>query len=274
LFDFTLYALLVSASIPGILIMVPNQARSLAEVIAQQNPESRATSANHLVVANLIQSILFVIVMAAVGTALAHRVGLEAPFFTSFASNSPLWPALRPQLIPAILGGTLGALVHILLYYGVFRPRLDEHTRSISERLLLQMGIAARVLFGGIFEEILFRWGIMSLLAWLGLMLIGAATPLVIWSAILLSGLLFGLSHIPGALAIGAKKTPVLWTSALVMNLWGSIVFGWLFWQYGLFSAMIGHALFHLIWLPFQLHYSKKPAISDGKTHAEKIHYR
>jgi membrane protease YdiL (CAAX protease family) len=258
LFDFTLYALLVFASIPGILITVPNQARRLAEVIAQRNSEPRSTSTNHFVIANLTQSVLFVLVTAAVGTALAHRAGLEAPVFVSLTSNSPLWPALHPQLVPAMLGGTLGALVHILLYYAVFRPRLDEQTRSISERLLLQMGIVARVLFGGIFEEILFRWGIMSLLAWLGFKLIGVVTPLIIWSAILLSGLLFGLSHIPGALAIGAKKTPVLWTSALVMNLWGSIVFGWLFWQYGLFSAMMGHALFHLIWLPFQRYYSKK----------------
>jgi hypothetical protein len=258
LFDFTLYALLVAVSIPGILIAIPSQARQLADVIAQQNPDSQAASVNRLAIAQVIQSILFVLAMAAVGTALAPRIGFGAPFFVSLVSNSPIWPVLHPQLVPAMLGGTLGALVHILLYYAVFRSRIDEHTRSITERLRLQMGITARVLFGGIFEEILFRWGIMSLLAWLGFLLMGVVTPLAIWSAMLLSGLLFGLSHIPGALAIGAKKTPMLWISALVMNLWASIVFGWLFWQYGLLSAMIGHALFHLIWLPFELHYSKR----------------
>jgi hypothetical protein len=36
------------------------------------------------------------------------------------------------------------------------------------------------------------------------------------------------------------------------LNLWASLIFGWLFWQYGLLSAMLAHMLFHLVWYPFE----------------------
>jgi hypothetical protein len=32
-----------------------------------------------------------------------------------------------------------------------------------------------------------------------------------------------------------------------------SLIFGWLFWQYELVAAMIGHMLFHVVWYPFDL---------------------
>jgi hypothetical protein len=69
------------------------------------------------------------------------------------------------------------------------------------------------------------------------------------------SGLLFGLGHAPGYLAAGCQKTPMFFALMISLNLWASLIFGWLFWQYGLLAAMTAHMLFHLIWLPFDLHY-------------------
>jgi hypothetical protein len=37
------------------------------------------------------------------------------------------------------------------------------------------------------------------------------------------------------------------------LNLWASLIFGWLFWQVGLEAAMMAHMLFHLVWWPFDL---------------------
>jgi hypothetical protein len=44
------------------------------------------------------------------------------------------------------------------------------------------------------------------------------------------------------------------------LNLWASLIFGWLFWQYGLLAAMLAHMLFHLVWWPFDLKYYVRPA--------------
>jgi len=44
------------------------------------------------------------------------------------------------------------------------------------------------------------------------------------------------------------------------LNLWAALIFDWLFWQYGLLSAILAHMIFHLVWLPFDLHfYGRKP---------------
>jgi hypothetical protein len=41
-------------------------------------------------------------------------------------------------------------------------------------------------------------------------------------------------------------------------NLWATLICGWLLWQYGLLAAMIAHMLFHLVWLPFDVHLSRR----------------
>ncbi|HEY5671469.1 MAG TPA: CPBP family glutamic-type intramembrane protease [Anaerolineales bacterium] len=114
------------------------------------------------------------------------------------------------------------------------------------------MGLTARVLAGDIFEEVAFRWGLMSLIAWLGSKLFRSTTDPVIWGSILLAASASALAHIPGAAAIGIQPTPALVTMSLVINLLAGTLFGWLFWQYGLLAAMIAHALFPVVWFPFE----------------------
>jgi hypothetical protein len=37
------------------------------------------------------------------------------------------------------------------------------------------------------------------------------------------------------------------------LNLWASILFGWLFWRYGLLAAMLAHSIFHLLWVSLEM---------------------
>src|SRR5262245_12106647 len=60
------------------------------------------------------------------------------------------------------------------------------------------------------------------------------------WVANGLAALLFGLGHIPGALA-SVPLTPAVWAYAIVLNGICGIVFGWLFWRKGLEAAMVAH---------------------------------
>ena len=200
-----------------------------------------------------VQNLIFVVIAAAMGAAIAHRVGLHAPLFEALASGGPVAPAVISQLMPAIGLGGAGALVFLLAYYKVFRPRFDESAIA-SERLRFEIGIVARMMQGGILEEIMFRWGLMSALGWVGAGIVGGPTRLVMWAAIVVAGVLFGLAHLPSTRLAGVKMSPVVIQTAVVLNLWGGIVFGWLFWRYGLLSAMIAHALFHLVWFPFEKH--------------------
>jgi CAAX amino terminal protease family. len=85
------------------------------------------------------------------------------------------------------------------------------------------------------------------LLAWLGGLLFhdsdGRPKPIVFWTANILFALAFGAAHLPTEAAIGLPLNPLVVTATLVLNGIGGLVFGWLFWMFGLESAMLAHFL-------------------------------
>jgi hypothetical protein len=252
MFDWYLFICLVLACIPGVLITVRGTMATL-ERLAHQNlrPGQGMPPRPVMMLASVVQTLVIVALAAAAGTALAPRVGLYAPFIEALAAGEPLWPALQPQLLPSLIVGVAGALIFVTAYYWFFRRRLDGETVLRMEELRNGIGIWGRVLYGGIVEEMLIRWGLMTLFVWLGVLLAGEPTPVVMWTAIVVTGVLFGLGHAPSYLAAGCQKSPMFIAAMISLNVWASLIFGWLYWQYGLLAAMIGHMLFHLVWWPF-----------------------
>jgi membrane protease YdiL (CAAX protease family) len=99
-------------------------------------------------------------------------------------------------------------------------------------------------LYGGIVEEILMRLFLVSLLAWL-LGKIFRSTEvvknnLIMWTAIILAAILFGLGHLPITASI-TQITPIVLVRAIVLNGIGGLVFGWLYWKKGLEHAIVAH---------------------------------
>jgi hypothetical protein len=260
MFDWVLFMILIAICIPGLLVLVPNTIRTVRGPIQQRLPEGRTLpSTEVLVLASTVQTMILVAIAVATGVLVADDAGFGAPFFAALAAGENPWAALQPQLLPALIWGGAGSAVFLVLYYAVFRPRLEPGNVACSENLRMALGLPARILYGGIVEEVLIRWGLMSLLAWLGTLLAGEPAPAVIWVAILVSGVLFGLGHLPGYLAVGCQRTPMLLASMTVVNLWAALIFSWLFWQYGLAAAMLAHMLFHIVWWPFDMRYAARP---------------
>jgi len=259
MFNWPLFASLVLVCVPGLLVAIPNLIQSLGETLADKMPAGKTMPPHGvLVVAALVQSLLLVAAASAVGTALASQVSLAAPFFTALVSGAALWDAAAPQLLPALLLGVGGALVIVAAYYLFFRPRLDAPTVRYMEGLRMELGVGSRLLYGGIVEEVLFRWGVLTLLVWIGAALFGGATPVVMWGAIVISGVLFGLGHLPSYRMAGCQVTPLFLSLMIVLNLWATLICGWLFWQVGLLAAMLAHMIYHLVWLPFDLHFTRQ----------------
>jgi hypothetical protein len=69
------------------------------------------------------------------------------------------------------------------------------------------------------------------------------------------SGLLFGIGHLPGYITAGCVPTPTFLALMLFLNLWATVVCGWLLWEHGLLAAMIAHMLYHLVWYPFDVRF-------------------
>lgn len=251
MFNWGLFLVLVLACVPGVLVIVPGAVSTIEETARTRPPKGKKLPQRGVMLAAVVvQTLVFVAIATAAGTALAPRVGLGAPVFEALVAGKPIWTALQPQLLPALGISAVGAIVWIAAYYGFFRRRLDRETAQCVDALRSRLGIFARVLYGGVVEEVLIRWGLMTVLVWLGALVAGGPSAGVVWAAILVSGLLFGLGHAPGYIGAGARPTPAFFASLILLNLWAGAIFAWLYWQYGLEAAMIGHALFHLVWWP------------------------
>ena len=69
----------------------------------------------------------------------------------------------------------------------------------------------------------------------------------MLWTANLLFALLFAAAHLFSASAIGWPMPPLVVTRTLLLNGIGGAAFGWLFWTYGLESAMLAHVFTDIV---------------------------
>lgn len=190
-----------------------------------------------------VQSGVLVAVCAALGATLAPRLGLRAPVAEAVASRCPVGPALRPQLLPGLAGAAFGTA--LLLVAEAMAP---DAITALED--CLAPPLAVRVLYGGITEEILLRWGVMTALVWVGWRFVqgrdGAPRPGVVWAAIVGSAPLFGTGHLPTAAAlVGSLSLPVVMYVVLANSVFG-LAAGWLYWRKGLEAAILAHIGTHI----------------------------
>ncbi|MCI0409973.1 MAG: CPBP family intramembrane metalloprotease [Acidobacteria bacterium] len=195
-------------------------------------------------VASLFQSALLLALAVWGGVALAAAVGLRAPAFEAAATRLPIMPALRPQLLPGLLAGAPGGL---LLFCSL--RFLPAALSGLQERY--NPPLLARLLYGGITEEVLLRWGLMTAFAWLAWRFLqrrhGAMRLDTAWLAIAASALVFGLGHLPVALFLVGRFDPGVVVFVIGVNTAFGCLFGFLYWRWGLESAMIAHGMTHLV---------------------------
>ena len=180
----------------------------------------------------------------AVGVRLAPRVGLRAPAVSAWVAGQPVAPALRPQWLPGLCGGVLGAVW--LWGLSLLQPAALQPADPASA-----MPLAVKLLYGGITEELLMRWGVMTLLLWLlwrlGQRGQGAPARRLVVLSVILSALLFALGHLPAAQALAGALTPQVVAFVLVGHTAFGLVAGGLYARYGLETAMVAHVLGHAL---------------------------
>ncbi len=161
------------------------------------------------------------------------------------------------QILPvAMLAAVLIAVLMYLLERNVFMAHLPQELLTLDVRTSLWKRMLA-CLYGGFDEEVLTRLFLVSGFAWLvGLVWkspTGTPADGAFWLAIFLAALLFGAGHLPATKAI-TKLTPMIVARALLLNGIPGLVFGYLYWQYGLEAAMLAHFILdiyiHLLYTP------------------------
>ena len=159
-------------------------------------------------------------------------------------------PDLKPQLLPGLLGGVAGGL-SILLTAALFKPLLTTETIERISKFGTVLPIPTRLLYGGITEEVLMRWGLMTLFVWIGWRVfqkrLAKPTSICFVAAILVSSFVFGLGHLPVASLVLPQITAAVVFYVIVANSVFGLIAGYLYWKRGLESAMIAHMLCHVV---------------------------
>jgi hypothetical protein len=186
----------------------------------------------------LVNPFLLLTLMALLGAALAHRVGLGSRLAGTYADRSRRWTWQAPAI-----GLATAAL--ILALDLAWMPSLGEAWRQLEAqtRPPLWRTLPTGMLYGGITEEVMLRWGLMSAVAW-ALARMAGARPAVYVAAAVIAALLFGAGHLP-AMAQVVELTPAVATRTVVLNAVAGLAYGLLFWKRGLEAAMVAHAATH-----------------------------
>jgi membrane protease YdiL (CAAX protease family) len=169
---------------------------------------------------------------------------------------------LQLALVVAILGAACVILIGITsvlvaLAFGIDPATLAEMgTTALMESYPAPWKWFLISLHAGIAEEIFFRLGLLTVLAWLGGRLRrdqrGRLSEGVFWAANLLAGLAFGFAHLSGGMPY--PKMPAIMARIVVQNAALGVVLGWLYRRWGLESAILAHffvdVVFYVILVP------------------------
>jgi len=246
-YDPRLFWALLGLNAPAAFLVIPF-AMHLQRVYAEAGAE--APPGWGAVVIDKVATVVALAVLIRIGLALANRIGLGAPLLESLAKREPPPRRFRGILAVGVLVGFAGVLILIGLDAAVFRAPMLSQFQELGIKTPQQAitpplyGLMAAI-SAGVTEETMFRLFGLTLIAWLGGLLVkradGRPGLAVLWTANLLFAVLFAAAHLFSASAVGWPMSPLVITRTLVLNGLGGMAFGWLFWTYGLESAMLAH---------------------------------
>jgi hypothetical protein len=170
------------------------------------------------------------------------KIGFGAPLLEGLMKKEKIYPKLFDTIfIPFILG-----LVGGLILLGLDFAMPKESLLSMPSALLIRENPFYSLLgsiSAGINEELISRFFVMSFLIWLIIRLLKKKEPshFIIWISIALSAFIFASAHLVTIpLLYGAFESWIC-LKLIILNLIIGILFGWIYWEKGLESAMVAH---------------------------------
>ena len=191
----------------------------------------------------LINPAILLLISVIIGILSFNKVGLKLPILGKLIGFNDETIGWKEILIYGIGIGTLAGFL-ITLISQIFELLLPIEFKALNQEIHLHL--LSKILYGGITEEILLRFGLMSLLVYLGSFMFKKKVSFKFWFGIILSAFLFGLGHLPIVFKALAHPGATLIFYIIVGNGIAGVLFGWLYWKKGLESAMIAHIVTHL----------------------------
>ncbi|MDG6228460.1 MAG: CPBP family intramembrane metalloprotease [Candidatus Thermoplasmatota archaeon] len=237
LINWKVFLILFGASIFGVIAVMP-----FALTIQQDLLEQVPLPFPVIILLSIVQSAIMFFMLTLVGLVISKKIGFGAPILERLIEKKEVKTSIRSITRLSIGLGIIAGVLILLGDYIVSRlgnVNLDLTTYAIP----VWQGFLASF-YGAINEEIMLRLFFMSLIIWICLKIKKTenkkATNRLVWFAIFLAAILFGIVHLPFTAAI-TSITPLILVRAILLNGIGGVIFGWLYWKKGLESAMISH---------------------------------
>lgn len=231
---------LVGISLPGIFMIAWQLPAMMAPFDAELPPGSV------LILVSALQSLVLVIASAAVGAWVAPKVNLCAPALEGAIKGDRVGTLLVRQARVGLPVGIILGISIVTVEFVVFRAHLPA-TLFLLDTPMTPGYLLAALTYGGVVEEVLMRWGVMSFLSWLIYLALGRrflGQALLIGNA--LAAILFAVGHFPIVIVLAGELTmPIVWRTLLLNGVPG-LIFGLLYQRRGLEAAMFAHMGAHL----------------------------
>jgi membrane protease YdiL (CAAX protease family) len=188
----------------------------------------------------LVLALVFVLA----GLAAGGKVGLAWPPLAGWDRRRRGWRHLYPAAARATAAGVaVGAVVFALTSL----PDLPAGDPTLV--LPPTWTIVLASIGAGLTEEVLFRFGVMSVAVWAAARLFarGRTRPRHVWIGNAAAALLFAGAHLPQARMLGVPLTPTVLALIISGNALAGAAFGWIFWRQGIIAAIVAHATTNLV---------------------------
>jgi hypothetical protein len=194
-----------------------------------------------IVLVTAAQNLVLFAIAVFLGLFLSKRIGMGLPILQSVLEGKNQAKELKLILPHSVGLGILAGVLIVLL--SIPFNRLIPEFQNTSASVPAWKALLASF-YGGIAEEILLRFFLVSLFVWITFIIKktedGHPENIGIWLSVVLAAIIFGLGHLPATAQI-TPLTGLVVIRAIILNGIGGIIFGWLYWKKGLESAMIAH---------------------------------
>ena len=141
-------------------------------------------TAGQIKLLTLINPTILLIIFVVIGTILYQKVNLKVPIIEKLIGirkeSIKTTSILKYGIVGGILSGILLSLIGL-----VYNPILPAEFIELGESL--KPTLVARFLYGGLTEEILMRFGLMTLIVWLCSKIFKGTKPFVFWTGQLIT---------------------------------------------------------------------------------------
>ena len=191
----------------------------------------------------LITGTINLLIAVTVGTLLYDKVNFKLPILEGLIDKNK--KIETKGILPyGIVGGIIvGVLITLIII--AFRPIISNDPTFL--RVDIKTYLPGALLNEGITWEIISRFGYLTLFVWLISKISGKLTPTVYWTAILISGIIFGLASLTITYVPKGMPTTAELSFSMIQSIVYATGFGWLYWKKGLETAMIAHIIAFLI---------------------------